>query len=42
MSSTNLVARALVLAGLVSALSLPNTARAQSAMRTTRLTSVDH
>ena len=30
MSSTNLVARALVLAGLVGALSLPNTARAQS------------
>ena len=30
MSSTNLVARALVLAGLVAAVSLPNTARAQS------------
>jgi hypothetical protein len=30
MSSTNLVARALVLAGLVGALSLPNSARAQS------------
>jgi len=30
MSSTNLVAHALVLAGLVGALSLPNTARAQS------------
>lgn len=30
MFSTNLVARALVLAGLVAAVSLPNTARAQS------------
>lgn len=30
MSSNNLVARALVLAGLVAALSLPHTARAQS------------
>jgi hypothetical protein len=30
MSSTNLVARVLVLAGLVGAVSLPNTARAQS------------
>src|SRR5712692_4250529 len=30
MSSSNLVAHALVLAGLVGALSLPNTARAQS------------
>lgn len=30
MSSTNLVARALLLAGLVAAVSLPNTARAQS------------
>jgi hypothetical protein len=33
MSSTNLVAPALVLAGLVAALSLPNTARAQTPER---------
>ena len=33
MSSTNLVARALVLAGLVGALSLPTTARAQTPER---------
>lgn len=33
MSSTNLVARALVLAGLVAAVSVPNTARAQSVTR---------